>query len=159
MIIKRFEKDVLENCVKKLGRVFDEKSRYYLQMACFYNAFKDIDDLLSTNIIIADRYIYSILSYYRATSFSEHSFVEPKYKTPDIKVLLTCNAKERERRVLSRKNIPSERKKSTFGEYGNKVYNEYLKFKPWLIINTNTLDKNSCMKRIILEIENAEPTI
>jgi dTMP kinase len=156
VIVKSFEKDESSHCVQKLGRAFSHESRFFLQIACFLHAYKEIDSLLSSGkVVIADRYIYSIIAYYNAAkgNLPHLSMSDVKYKHPTLKILLCCNSKDRKIRVLSRSCSTSQRKLSIFEKYGSSIKEEYDKLGPWLKIRTDEIEEKEVVDLIISEIE------
>jgi dTMP kinase len=135
------------------------ETRFYFYLASVLYASKEIKEILKTNSVICDRYIYSTICYHLALEprLSYFDISQLDLLKPDFVIYLEASYEERVRRIANRGNKRPE-------EIMNDMYNsknfqfdvekEYHKFKDIIKINTENCTVNEVVNQIKEIIKN-----
>jgi thymidylate kinase len=130
----------------------DPRTRFCFYLSAVGYASHQIGQLLMTQPVVCDRYIYSTIAYHSAMDATLRSMVQAEhYLQADCPILLAADENERMRRVCARPRNSHDGHLETDSVFLMNVYREFRRFNLELV-DTTGLDIEAVVEGVLVRV-------
>jgi len=154
VMYRHWETTYLPRAYKYFRNTRDVGARFFFQMSALALLNREMGSVPQGTVCISDRYSYSAVCYYAVVT-NHTQLVAPLVSllpTPELPVLLECNADTRRRRLLWKGHAVSARKLETVGPLGERILNLLRPQAEWFTVDNTALSVTDCVNVIVEEI-------